>query len=254
MAESDKTGDGAGGIFKDPQALSPDKHADLRLKQVFDGFGFARAQHVVPVTAHEIPQMATHYPIIFVGPQSAPCAVMGVGEPVNLFVSEQGVFADDADPPSALRQYPFFLKAGSNSDQMLLCIDRAAPHFSTSEGDLLFEDGKASKTAETVMQYLGALDHQRRMTATFVEQLKKFDLLATREMKGRDPGQAGGEPRAVATYITIDEKKLNELGDKQLGELAKPGFLAVCYAILMSQHNWRQLMRLAQKRAAGKTN
>ena len=46
---------GDGGIFKDPQPLSPERHGELRIRKVANAFGFVRSQHLIPVTAHEIP-------------------------------------------------------------------------------------------------------------------------------------------------------------------------------------------------------
>ena len=239
----------AGGLFKDPQLLSSERHGDLRIRKVENGYGFARKQHLVPATAHEIPQLATHFPIVFVGPQHAPCAVMGLREETNLFISPEGAMAEDVDAPAALRQYPFFFQRTPESDQMALCIDRSAPQFSEEEGEKLFDGKEPSKIAQTVMQFLGALEQQRRITAQFAKKMEKLQLFETKELTGREPAQGLDKRRAVASFVTIDEKKLAGLAPKDRTDLAKSGFLPVCYAILISQHNWRRIMRLAVRHA-----
>lgn len=242
----------AAGIFKDPQVLSSERHGDLRLRKVEKGYGFARQQHLVPVTAHEIPQMATQFPVVFVGPQHAPCVVMGLREQTNLFISPEGAMTEGVDAPSALRQYPFFAQRDPSNENIALCIDRAAPHFSETEGEKLFDDKEPSQICKTVMQFLGTLDQQRRITGKFSKTMEKLELFETKELTGREPAQSLDKRRAVASYTTIDEKKLANLAPKDRTDLAKSGFLPVCYAILISQHNWRNIMRLAVRHAGAK--
>lgn len=239
----------AGGIFKDPQVLSSERHGDLRLRKVENGYGFARQQHLVPVTAHEIPQMATQFPIVFVGPKHAPCAVMGLRENINLFVSPEGAMTEGVDAPAALRQYPFFSQRDPSNENMALCIDRAAPQFSETEGEKLFDGEGPSQICQTVMQFLGTLDQQWRVTTKFAKTMEKLELFETKELTGREPAQSLDKRRAVASYVTIDEKKLANLAPKDRTDLTKSGFLPVCYAILISQHNWRNIMRLAVRHA-----
>ncbi|MEO1323505.1 MAG: SapC family protein, partial [Pseudomonadota bacterium] len=65
-------------FYKNPQPLNPEQHAGLGVKQIDQPFGFLRTAHAVPVTVTEFGMAAASYPIIFVGEEFTPVAVMGV--------------------------------------------------------------------------------------------------------------------------------------------------------------------------------
>ena len=82
-------------FYKRPEPLSLEKHRNLGVKQVAAPFSFLKTAHAVPITVSEFGVAATCFPIIFVGPDKTPVAVMGVRQNEHdrenrRFVREQG--------------------------------------------------------------------------------------------------------------------------------------------------------------------
>ena len=114
-------------FYKDPQPLSAENHGGLGVKQIAEPFAFLREAHAVPVTVTEFGVSAASYPIIFVGDERTPVAVMGVRQGQNLFVDKNGFVFEDYYIPAFVRRYPFVFAADESSDRLLLCVDRQAP-------------------------------------------------------------------------------------------------------------------------------
>ena len=94
-------------FYSKPEPLSRETHGNMGLKQVPNPFRFAAQTHIMPLVVTEFAPAALSYPIIFVGEQRMPVAVMGVNQGENLFANEQGVFEVDAYLPAYMRRYPF---------------------------------------------------------------------------------------------------------------------------------------------------
>ena len=83
-------------FYSKPEPLSRELHGRIGLKRVDSPFAFARTSNVVPLTVAEFPLAGLSYPIIFAGERRQPLAVMGVGQGPNLFVGDNGAFAQGA--------------------------------------------------------------------------------------------------------------------------------------------------------------
>ena len=64
-------------FYSKPEPLTADQHRTLGVKRLDGPFGFAKAGHAVPLTVTEFPLAAVSGPIIFVGDDKMPLAVMG---------------------------------------------------------------------------------------------------------------------------------------------------------------------------------
>jgi hypothetical protein len=64
-------------FYKRPEPLSLEKHRNLGVKQIPAPFSFLKQSHAVPITVSEFGVVATCFPIIFVGNDKTPVAVMG---------------------------------------------------------------------------------------------------------------------------------------------------------------------------------
>ena len=78
-------------FYQQPEPLAPEQHGALGVRQIPQPFEFLRMAHAVPITVTEFGMAAGAYPLIFVGEDRAPVAVMGVRQGQNLFVTDEGL-------------------------------------------------------------------------------------------------------------------------------------------------------------------
>jgi hypothetical protein len=235
-------------FYQQPQPLSPEDHGGLGVKQIPEPFGFLRQAHAVPVTVTEFGLAASSYPIIFVGNDRTPVAVMGVRQGQNLFVDEQGRVGEDHYVPAFVRRYPFVFAADDSSDRLVLCVDRAAPMVSNQPEVPFFENGQPSKFTNDAVEFCKEFERQRRATADFVKMLMELDLMEQKTVafQPRDnQGNPVGDQQKIADYYAISEERLNALPDAKYLELRNNGAVGACYAHLVSLLNWPKIIQRA---------
>ncbi len=241
-------------FYKSPQPLNPEQHAGLGVKQVDQPFGFLREAHAIPVTVTEFGMAASAYPIIFVGNDYTPVAVMGVRQNENLFVRDDGSTEPDFYVPAFVRRYPFVFANDNNSDRLLLCVDREAPMVSNQPDVPFFQDGQPTDFTQNAIEFCKEFERQRRSTVEFAAIIKKLDLFEQKTVgfQPRDTqGNPVGEQQKIADYFAVDENKLNNLSDEQFKELRESGALGAIYAHMISLLNWqRVIQRAVQKQPA----
>lgn len=235
-------------FYKQPQPLSVEQHAALGVKQIPQPFGFLREAHAVPLTISEFGSAASSFPIIFVGPEFTPVAVMGVQQGQNLYVTPEGQVEPDYYVPAFVRRYPFVFAADGDSDRLILCIDRAAPMVSNQPDVPLFENGEPSKFTNDAIEFCKEFERQRRATTEFIDIIKKYDLFEPKTVafQPRDAqGNEAGEQQKIADYYAISETKMNELPPEKFIELRDNGILGASYAHLVSLLNWSNIIQRA---------
>lgn len=147
-------------FYRRPEPLSLDKHRNLGVKQVSAPFSFLKTAHAVPVTVTEFGLTATSYPIIFVGPEKTPVAVMGIRQNENEYVDASGNPDPDSYMPAFVRRYPFVFASDNQSDRLLLCIDREASMISDTPDVPLFEGDQPSKFTQDAIEFCKELDRK----------------------------------------------------------------------------------------------
>lgn len=232
-------------MYERPEALHSAVHAELRFQPRDDLFSVAAKTHLVPLLVGEFAQAALHFPIIFVGLERHPVAVLGLKEGQNLFM-EDGKFDAGVYLPAYVRRYPFTL-AATEGDEAVVCIDAASPSFSTEgQGKSLFEGGQATKFTNDAIAFLNDFEAERKRTTAFVRELETSSLFEVKTTSFIDAQT--GRHEHVADYFSISEEKLLALDPARLGELAKAGDLLAVYAHLMSLHKWDAV--ISRQRAA----
>lgn len=235
-------------FYKNPQPLNPEQHAGLGVKQIDEPFGFLRTAHAIPVTVTEFGMASAAYPIIFVGDDYTPVAVMGVRQGQNLFVRPDGQTEPDFYVPAFVRRYPFVFANDDQGDRLLLCIDRDAPMVTNQPDVPLFENGEPSAFTQNAIEFCKEFERQRRSTTEFTAIVKRFGLFEQKSVafQPRDAqGNPQGEQQKIADYWAIDENKLNELSDEQFKELRTNGALGAIYAHMISLLNWQRVIQRA---------
>ena len=238
-------------FYSQPEPLTPELHGKLGVKRMDGPFSFARVGHAIPLTVGEFPLAAVTGPIIFVGDEKLPIAVMGLNAGENMFVRDNGMFEPGVYIPAYVRRYPFVFANDQANDQMVLCVDRKA-EFIVEGGDMpFFENGQPSEYTKNCIEFCNNFEIERQRTLSFVQILRDLDLFEpkTANFTPMNPDGTPGQPQKIADYFGVSEDKLNKLPTDKLVELRDNGALSQIYAHLLSLVGWDRLIALAMARA-----
>jgi hypothetical protein len=240
--------------YRQPELLSKELHGKLGVNASPTRFAFATGHHLCPLAVQEFGAASTTYPIIFVGQEYDPVAVMGLVDGQNLFATDEIGFDLDAYIPSFIRRYPFVLASPTPTapgeqapaDRLLVAIDRAYEYIAENAQYPFFdESGEPSAYTQRCMQFCNDFEAQARMTRQFVQMLKELDLFEQRNTTYQPQdimGNPNGEPQVVAEYFGVSETKLKALPKDKLAELVDNGAIQQIYAHLNSMFAWDKLM------------
>ena len=237
-------------FYVSPEPLSKEAHAGLGLKNLENPYAFTARTHLVPLTVTEFGPAALCYPIIFIGPEKTPVAVMGVNADENLFVDEKGAYAPDAYLPAYVRRYPFVLANDAAAQRMVVCIDSKAPMVSDTPDAPFFENGEPSAYTKGAIDFCNNFEQEAQRTLSFVNLLKELDLFEEKTATYNPPTPNGqpGQTQTIAQYQGVSETKLNALSAEKLKELSTNGALPQIYAHLISLLGWDRLIVKAMLR------
>jgi hypothetical protein len=213
------------------EAVSAQRHGRLRLRDT--GFAFAREATAVPLAAEEFVAAARSLPIVFAAqPPHLPVAVTGLAAGNSLFVGADGQWRHGAYIPAYLRRYPFMLvRAASDADQLVLCLDPQAPQLSETEGDALFaEDGKPTLTLDRALAFCRSVEEAALRTRVMSEALAEAKLLQPSIVQF----EQNGRPVRVDGFHAVDRAALMGVPPDKLKDLRDRGWLEVIYAHLLS--------------------
>lgn len=240
-------------LYNSPEPLSLEAHRGLGAKRVDKPFAFLATTHLVPLTVAEFGLAAASFPIIFVGDDKFPVAVMGARAGENVFVSTSGEPDPEMYVPAFVRRYPFVFAADEQGDRLLLCIDRAAPMIGENPDVPFFEGDEPSKYTQDAIEFCKEFEVQRRATDQFLEILKQHDLFEQKTVSFTPslPDGSQGEAQRVADYWSISEDRLNKLPADVYIQLRDQGVIAAAYAHLLSLLLWpRVIQRTLQRMEA----
>lgn len=237
-------------FYRRPEPLSVERHRNLGVKQISAPFSFLSTAHAVPVTVSEFGVVATCFPIIFVGDDKTPVAVMGIRQNENEYVDATGQPDPDAYIPAFVRRYPFVFAADQSSDRLLLCIDRAADMVSDKPDVAFFENDQPSQFTQDAIEFCKEFERQRRATVEFIEMVDKAGLFEQKSVTftPRDQNGNPGPTQKIADYWAISEEALNALPDAKFNEIRNTGALAAMYAHMVSLMNWQRVIQRALRR------
>ena len=239
-------------FYSNPEPLSVEMHGTLGANPVEKPYGFVAQSHVVPLTVTEFAPAALAYPVIFLGDNKQPVAVMGLRQGENLFVSAEGDYKPEAYVPAYVRRYPFVFANDDAQGRMILCIDRGAPFITEGGKEPLFVGGEPSPYVKMAMEFCNNFEQERQRTDSFVKLLTDMDLFEVREANFTPRNERGeaGTPQKLAEYFAVSEDKIKALSPEKLAELRDNGALGQIYAHLVSLLGWDRLIAMAFARAA----
>ena len=239
-------------FYKQPEPLDPAQHQTLGVNAADKPYAFVGQTNFVPLTVTEFAAAALSYPVIFMGAQKQPAAVMGLRSGENLSVSAQGDFRPDAYIPAFVRRYPFVYADDKVNQRLVLCIDRGAEIVAEGGQNPLFVDGQPSDYTKMAMEFCNSFEQERLRTESFVKLVEELGLLEIREANftPRNPDGTSGAPQKLAEYYAVSEDKLKALPAEKLAELRDNGALGQIYAHLVSLLGWDRLIAMTMLRAA----
>jgi len=239
-------------FYNKPEPLSVEAHGKLGVNPVDKPYAFVGKTNLTPMTVTEFAPAALSYPIIFVGDQKQPVAVMGLRDGENLFVSPEGEFKAEAYIPAYVRRYPFVFANDPDQQRLILCVDRDAAFLSEGGATPLFIDGQPSDYTKNAMEFCNNFEQERLRTDAFIKVLTDLDLFEVKEavFTPRNPDGTNGQPQKIAEYFAVSEEKLKGLSDKAFAELRDNGALGQIYAHLVSLLGWDRLIAMAFLRMA----
>ena len=244
--------EGAVLFYKQPEPLDPTQHGTLGVNAAEKPYAFVGQTNFVPLTVTEFAASALSYPVIFMGAQKQPAAVMGLRAGENVFVSPAGDFEPDAYIPAFVRRFPFVFADDKANQRLILCIDRGADIVAEGGQNPLFVNGEASDYVKMAMDFCNSFEQERQRTESFVKLLDDMGLLEVREASftPRNADGTPGEPQKLAEYYAVSEDKLKALPADKLAELRDNGALGQIYAHLVSLLGWDRLIAMAFAKAA----
>ncbi|MCC7634407.1 SapC family protein [Stenotrophomonas rhizophila] len=227
-------------LYRTPVLLSPREHAHWRLLP--GDAGFAAASHAVPLVVGEFAAAARDYPLVFVGAEAAPVAVLGLQAEHNRFVVadqwQQGAYV-----PAYVRRYPFVFARIADPDGYALAIDADAPMLRTDgeDGLPLFDpDGQPSALTRQALQFCEAFTGDANASRAFSAALVAAGVLVERQA---DIVHPDGHHTSLLGFQVVDAERFTALPDATVLAWHRQGWLALVHFHLASLARFPDLLK-----------
>ncbi len=211
-------------IYQEPVLLDRKEHRNLRLKKS-ENLDFAKHLNSVPIAGFEFFEASRELPVLFARNEEGefiPFALLSFQRDGHQLGNNWG----DIYMPAFLRRYPFGLADGK------VIFDKQASELQEQTGEPLFKaDGENSDLFNTIIEFLGQVDRQFKLTREYCEACAKNDFFMP--FKAQVKISKDKAMRLDTLYI-IDEKKLKNLPDEQIKDWFHKGWLAWSFAHLHS--------------------
>ncbi len=219
-------------FYNDLMPLNSRDHSNWNTKPI-EAAKWLIGQHAIPLTVDEFVQAQRDFPIVFSsGDNPLPLALMGLNEGVNTFVNEEGKIDEPIYIPAYIRRYPFMLaKLTQDTEDLSLCFDPTAESIGEfDEGNALFEEeGKASQSTTDILQFCERFEQAGARTKSFVDELKKHDLLMDGEIS-ISQNDNPDKPYVYRGFQMINQEKLAEIRGDLLRTWNQNGMMALIHA------------------------
>jgi hypothetical protein len=232
-------------IYESAVPVSAERHRGLWVKGGMD-FGFAADLNSAPLTIGEVPAAGAEYPVVFVGEEPMPVALLGARESENLFVGPDGAWTGKY-VPAFLRRYPFVFATPTDGKTYTLCIDESFSGCNReNRGEPLFDDeGRRTRFLESALEFTRVYQAQHEQTLAMARRLRELDLF---EPMHADFQLKGGRQMRLTGFKVISRAKLKRLAGNVLGELMQSDGLELTFLHLGSLRHLDALMdRVAER-------
>jgi len=238
-------------FYKQIEALSSERHANLGIREIENPFAFLAGTHLVPLTVDEFITAAVCYPIIFDTQSKVPLAVMGMRPGANVFFGADGRIDQEVYIPAFARRYPFFTAAAPPKEgeepRSVVCIDRAAPMVTESPQTPFFSNGEPSEYTKNAIEFCRQFEALLQRTQEFVNLCDQYGLfeLTPINIQANQDGQL--QTQRIGEYLRVSDQKLKGLPKDTYLSLRDRGVDGVVYAHLLSQQNWGKIINRTAK-------
>lgn len=222
--------------------LSSNKHKGFKVVEnaVLDA---VKNQHIINIRVSEIAKASACMPVFLNQYEGSDnwviSSITSLEINKNLFISNGQWTVNYA--PNLMKTYPFFLVKGKKEGEFTIGIDEEDKAFTKDKGvDIFDKDGNTTPAIQNVVKTLESDIAGVTHTSKFVETLKEFDLIYSLTMK---VSYANGQVNSITGLHTVDERKLNDLSDKDFSKLRKTGFLGPIYGMILSVFQLNELMK-----------
>lgn len=232
-------------LHRQPVAVDRSEHRFVRLKVPVTDWSISAKMNSCFVAVTEFGDAARDYPLVFVKagqddegrPEFAPIAVMGLTPDSNLYLD--GAQWRAGYMPAVLRLYPFCI-GRLDAERFAVCVDVGWAGISGTEGERLFtDDGEFSPLLKDVQAQLEMLDREIQRTRLMCRRLRDLDLLQEARYDATLPD---GSKLVVDGFYSVNDKKLNEIGDADVVDLHRTGVLGLVHAHYVSLGNMNKLL------------
>lgn len=233
-------------FYKNPVMLDRQVHAGLSLTDKMS-FAFASKVNAVPVSMVELPNIMQFYPIAFSAQAPAtPLAILGLRDNENLFVDENGVWAENTYIPAYIRRYPFIFAKDESGEQLTLCIDNTDDVLVKNDKHPLFTpEGELTDLTKNALEFCRSYQGAAEQTQGFSEAIEKSGILIDRHAEAR---LNDGNVITLSGFRQVDENKYYELSKETIAEWHDKRWNGFIYAHLLSIGNWQRLFQMMEKR------
>jgi len=246
-------------MFKKIEPLSHNSHQDIRFTSI-QNFNFAQNLSNAPISFSEFLHASRHYPIVFLKDSLIPVVLFSLNQNQNNFINPDGSWKVSY-VPAHLRQYPFVLvkaalpadlpeapaKKGSgkisaqessedkksaqdtpeNQDRYVVCIDRDAPHFASSQGDIMFTaNGEFTEMTQKAVAFLKLYQQEMAVTSSIVRLMEDKGILVERQFNV----SVNGQNLSFGGFRAVDMQKLNSLQDAVLADWVRKGIMPLIFS------------------------
>ncbi|MBF0411253.1 MAG: SapC family protein [Desulfamplus sp.] len=256
-------------MFTKIEPLTQNNHQDIRFTAITN-YNFAKNVSNAPISFSEFTHASKYYPIVFLKGNPLPVVLLSLNRDQNNFINQDGSWKVPYIP-AYFRQYPFILvKAGNpanssenglsttssssdlndandkispntaeNQDKYVVCIDRDAPHFASSQGEIMFTaNGQFTDMTTKAVDFLKLYQQEMALTSNIVRLIEDKGILVDRQVNVNMNGQNIN----VGGFRTIDMQKLNALEDAVLADWVRKGIMP----LIVSHSNSLAGMQLSE--------
>ena len=234
-------------FYKKPVILDRNLHKDLKMGPSSEFFSYAKETNSVLLAVTEFADASRDYPIVFVSGENGSytvAALVGLTLSENLMVASDGKWKKDTYVPAFVRRYPFAFVETPEKDTLTVCLDEAYAGINTQIGTNFFNpDGTETDYLQQVVEFLNAFHADMIASQVFASKLAELGLLSSKAITV----ELEGKKSSLDGFWVVDEKKLLELTDAQVGELVRLNYMGLIYAHFLSLRN---VVRLAMLKTA----
>ncbi len=226
------------------QALSKEKHANAGWVSP-TGYPQAKADAIAPLLAAELSHALAYYPFVFApveGGRYRLNVLLSLESGSNLFVNFDNKWMVPYIP-AVYRSYPFNMMQEEVGNHVLAVdLDSTFFHEQAQSDDhtVLDADGEASETLKPLINFMQQRLVQQQQTDVLVAQLSDKGLIEEWPIELK-VGPTEDDVRKLGGLFRINERKLQELSEADISELAKSGALSITYAQLFSQARLKEM-------------